>query len=249
MREICIVLTVASAFITAGALQLPKYVKPCGRNDPNFNECVIKHARETLKAPILEKGDPKYKLPSISPLLITEIKVVNTNGINLIIRDIKLHGLLGVSVDKLEFDFEKKRVFGEFRFPVLEIIGKYKMSGRLLLLPINGEGDLNITLVDSKMSVEGDFVQEIVGETQHAVVNNPRATMDPSRMYVLLTNLFNGDKVLGKQMNEFLNDKWKDAYNSLSAPIVEGIVQAVISVINEASSVVPFEEAFPESLP
>lgn len=50
-------------------------------------------------------------------------------------------------------------------------------------------------------------------------------------------------------MNEFLNDNWKDAYNSLSAPIVEGIVQAVFSVINEASSVVPFEEAFPESLP
>jgi hypothetical protein len=41
-------------------------------------------------------------VPSLSPLLITEIKVTQTTGLNLTIQDVKLQGLLGVSVDKLE---------------------------------------------------------------------------------------------------------------------------------------------------
>jgi hypothetical protein len=32
------------------------YVKPCARSDPNFNECAIQHARETLASPALERG-------------------------------------------------------------------------------------------------------------------------------------------------------------------------------------------------
>jgi hypothetical protein len=49
-------------------------------------------------------------------------------------------------------------------------------------------------------------------------------------------------------MNAFMNENWQDVYNSMSAPIVEAIVQAVFSIINAASSTVPFEEAFPEKL-
>jgi hypothetical protein len=35
----------------------------------------------------------------------------------------------------------------------------------------------------------------------------------------------------------------------MSPPITEAIVQAMESIMNKVSSVVPFEEAFPETLP
>jgi hypothetical protein len=35
---------------------------------------------------------------------------------------------------------------GEFLLPVLQIIGKYESEGRILLVPLNGKGDINITL-------------------------------------------------------------------------------------------------------
>jgi hypothetical protein len=35
---------------------------------------------------------------------------------------------------------------GEVILPVLQIIGKYQSEGKILLLPLNGKGDINITL-------------------------------------------------------------------------------------------------------
>jgi hypothetical protein len=44
------------------------------------------------------------------------------------------------------FDFDKKHNHHEMMLRRAEIIGKYNITGRILLLPILGNGDLNITL-------------------------------------------------------------------------------------------------------
>ena len=44
------------------------------------------------------------------------------------------------------FDFDKQHVHHEMTLRRLEILGKYNVSGRLLLVPITGNGDINITL-------------------------------------------------------------------------------------------------------
>jgi hypothetical protein len=58
--------------------------------------------------------------------------------------------------------------------------------------------------VNSKMPIESDLTVETIGETRHAVVGNPTATMKASRMYIELTNLFNGDVALGKLFGQCL---------------------------------------------
>jgi hypothetical protein len=50
-------------------------------------------------------------------------------------------------------------------------------------------------------------------------------------------------------MEEFLNDNWKEVYSALSPPITETLVQVALRIMNGISSVVPFDEAFPEHLP
>ena len=44
------------------------------------------------------------------------------------------------------FNFDKKHVHHEMALKRLEILGKYTVAGRVLLLPISGNGDINITL-------------------------------------------------------------------------------------------------------
>jgi len=44
------------------------------------------------------------------------------------------------------FNFDKKHVHHEMALKRLEILGKYSVAGRVLLLPISGNGDINITL-------------------------------------------------------------------------------------------------------
>ena len=44
------------------------------------------------------------------------------------------------------FNFDKRHVHHEMALKRLEILGKYNVAGRVLLLPISGNGDINITL-------------------------------------------------------------------------------------------------------
>jgi hypothetical protein len=44
------------------------------------------------------------------------------------------------------YDFDNQHIHHEVTVPKVQIIGKYSVSGRILLLPITGNGDINITL-------------------------------------------------------------------------------------------------------
>jgi ribonuclease D len=43
-------------------------------------------------------------------------------------------------------NFDTERVDGKMHFPSLSLIGKYEAEGRILVIPLTGRGDINITL-------------------------------------------------------------------------------------------------------
>jgi hypothetical protein len=55
--------------------------------------------------------------------------------------------------------------------------------------------------------------------------------------------------VAGTETNAFLNANWKEVYAVTSPSITEAIVQAMETIMNRVAAVVPFEEAFPQTLP
>jgi hypothetical protein len=50
-------------------------------------------------------------------------------------------------------------VRGDFLLPVLQIIGNYESQGRILVLPLNGKGDINITLGKMRTACNVQFYQ------------------------------------------------------------------------------------------
>jgi len=63
---------------------------------------------------------------------------------------------------------------------------------------------------------------------------NLKLLAKPERLYYYFSNLFNGDKALGDNMNAFLNDNWeaifKEVQNSMQSAFSE-IFQAIISKV------------------
>jgi hypothetical protein len=47
-------------------------------------------------------GDRKYNIPALSPLLIPEVDVSQGNGLTLKMKDVKVIGLLGGTVEKMK---------------------------------------------------------------------------------------------------------------------------------------------------
>jgi hypothetical protein len=50
----------------------------------------------------LPSGDRKYNLPSLDPLLITEMKLSESNGLTITITDVKLYGFPDTKVQNLK---------------------------------------------------------------------------------------------------------------------------------------------------
>ena len=50
-------------------------------------------------------------------------------------------------------------------------------------------------------------------------------------------------------MNEFLNTNWQEVFDIMSPSLMKAIVTPLGAVFNGISSVVPYDEVFPETLP
>ncbi|XP_069681787.1 protein takeout-like isoform X2 [Periplaneta americana] len=229
----------------------PPYLTPCARSDPNFNACALQSGKKAVASVI--KGDRKYNVPPLNPLRIKEIKVTDGGGqrvgLTLILKDADIFGMMDSDIRKTDFDFKNQTVSYEMFLPRAEVLGKYEVNGRILILPINGNGDINITMVNSKVTYDHDFTIEPKNGNNYMVQKNPRASVFPERAYFHMTNLFNGDKTLGKQMNIFLDENWKDVFTELSPAIFTAFTEMITTIISGIASSVPYEVAFPEKLP
>lgn len=104
------------------------------------------------KLPLFEGYFPLL-LPSLDPLRINKMNLIqggdNKVNIALYFNDIDFMGLSKAKVYKVAgFNEPSKLDFIEIRFvtPAFTLVGPYKSSGRILLLPINGHGITNIML-------------------------------------------------------------------------------------------------------
>jgi len=52
-------------------------------------------------------------------------------------------------------NFDTERVDGKLYFPSLNLIGKYEADGRIMVLPLTGRGDMNITLGNKPNTFSG----------------------------------------------------------------------------------------------
>ncbi|XP_069681780.1 protein takeout-like isoform X2 [Periplaneta americana] len=185
------------------ALPLPSYIKPCARNDPQLYECSAKHANDAISH--LLKGDPKYKMPALDPFKIDELKLVQgegpRNSIALLLKNMSSYVNKVILLEKSEYDFKKKHIFHQVIIPRVDNVGKYEIQGRLLLLPIFGQGDFNITLDNCRITYDADFIYETIDGKEYFSERNQATTITPTNVNIEFTNLFNGDKLLGKQVN------------------------------------------------
>lgn len=58
------------------------------------------------------------------------------------------------------------------------------------------------------------------------------------------SNLFNGQKELGDNMNLFLNENWKDIFDDTKASIEKAFVRVVKDFINAVFMKMPYKDLF-----
>lgn len=94
-------------------------------------------------------GDRKYRIPNLNPLTLYNFQVDSGSravGIKLVFKEAFISGLAEAEIKATRFDLDKKHVEFDLLFRKFYITGDYDISGRVLVLPIQGKGPANITL-------------------------------------------------------------------------------------------------------
>lgn len=163
-------------------------------------------------------------------------------------KDVIITGLTTSRVTKLMTDFEKFRMKSEIFTERLDLTGNYELDGQIIFLPITGEGHANISMhqMTSQHDMRGEyFVNPEDGET-YVNITNYRIKFKPKYVTFDFENLFNGDKVLGDTMNQFMNQNWKAVFNGLIPEYAKFFGSKFISVANNVFQKVPLKNIFLE---
>lgn len=126
----------------------------------------------------------------------------------------------------------------------LELLGDYKIKGQIIL-PINGEGKANITMYDvtSTQDFKGEYYTKPDGET-YLNVTEYKIKFKPKKATFYFDNLFNGDKELGRTMNQFLNQNWKAVFAGLMPEYEKFFASKFKEVSNSFFDKVPLNRIF-----
>lgn len=226
----------------------PVWVKNCPQSGPlSLNDCIVKRIRFAM--PYVVPGYPKYRLPALDPLEVTSIEVDTGSkqiGLSLKLAKVKIHGLHTADFYKSSIDLASRHWELYFTNPRLEVLGDYKMDGKVLILPITGEGLGNITLSDISGHYTMDWEYYKKNNKQYAHITSSTMGFKVGRAYFNYQNLFNGDKALGAQMNNFLNENWAEVIQEFGPAVGDAFNQVFRQLIQNGFDLVPFDSFFPE---
>ncbi|CAH1164070.1 unnamed protein product [Phaedon cochleariae] len=211
----------------AGSPKLPSYLKICHRSDPNIEKC-LKNSVEELK-PLLAKGIKELNIPSCEPLLIPEVNIDQGSGpvaLKSAYKDIKVYGPSKFVIKQIKVDFEKDKMRLKIWLPHLEVICRYVMDGKILMMPITGSGlsKANYSNIDATITIRAEKINR--DNDKYYNVTDFYVQFEIGEANINFDNLFNGDKELGEAMNLFLNDNWKQVAGEIK-PVLEDSIASI----------------------
>ncbi|XP_030751750.1 uncharacterized protein LOC115879198 [Sitophilus oryzae] len=231
-----------SVFLEFTNGDIPSYIGICAVG-PEFNECAVKVGNQAI--PYILKGDKKYKIPNMLPLQISEVNVNTGPNLKLKIVNLNIVGLDTATLVDVGVDTEKQSMLISLNIDKINLLGSYEIDGKILVLPLTGNGRCNITIVDGNFKYTFNYKLESRNGVEYAVMlPNDNLDFVVRRAIFDFDNLFNGNKEMGDQVNQFLNDNQQDVVKELGGT-VKGTISAIIrQVAGEILANIPFRELF-----
>ncbi|XP_071455446.1 putative beta-carotene-binding protein [Hetaerina americana] len=236
----------ALAALTEGqrSRSIPSYIKVCQLSNPNIEECV-KNSIERLR-PYLVKGIPEFNVPSIEPLNIKSINANQGQSIKITLKDVKAYGCSDFIINRMKIDFKTNTMDFGLNLPHLYIESNYEVDGKILLLPIRGRGPFtgNFTNCKGDVILRGGFERR--GGKDYLKYKSMDINIHVGRGKIHLENLFGGDKMLGKVVNDAINANFDQFKKELKPQIERAISSVMLESANQIVQNFPYSELFPK---
>lgn len=224
----------------------------CKKSDPNLDKCLKSSIQSVI--PDLAEGYPKLRIPAIEPFELPSLEIEHGKGsskavsIDLKLKDVKIMGLTSTVIDSLKIDVDNFKTSGKISFTKpLEITGQYTVNGKVLVLPITGNGPCSIVLHEPVLELEemSGTPFEKNGKTFVQIKKVNLKVASVKQLSVKLENLFNGNKQLGDSMNSILNQNWEVLLEELKPAFEEAVGAIAQDIVNKALQKTAYTDIFP----
>lgn len=233
MLSVCSFMVLAAlVYISNGEEDyLPPYIKTCDFNDKNLENCVRKQMMESLGP--FTRGIPEFDVPSLDPINLGEINI-DGNGLKLSFTDASMHGISNSELTNLKVVLGKVDEVFSLSFKAnLSLTAKYNADGRILILPIQGNGDAVVSAEGCEVTIDSKLTHYKNEKGEHLKLVTPNYKYTIERTVFHLDNLFNGNKQLSDATHQFANENWKQLMDELAPPAIKTIVKTAVKAINK----------------
>jgi len=241
---VCVVGIVSSA--PATAVKLPKGFVQCKKSDSKLGECIKDSLQSAI--PHLIKGFPSLGLYPIDPLRITTLGIDQGTGpvsIKLNFRDLDITNIGTAKINEVHADPDNYNftLNVDFEKPIT-LDGNYNIKGKVMILPITGDGMCKIVLDNVKAKVNVYLTPVVRNGQTYAEVKDLVLKFTTTKLYLKLDNLFKGDKALGSNMNTFLNENWREILGELQNSFESAFAAAFANEAQQFFTRVPYNQVF-----
>nr|CAD7396621.1 unnamed protein product [Timema cristinae] len=89
-----------------------------------------------------------------------------------------------------------------------------------------------------------DFEEVKKNGLTYIALKNSHVDINFGQANIHLENLFNGDKLLGDNMNTFLNENWRDVVDDVGPAFTQSLAELMGNIFSGVFGLVSVEEAF-----
>lgn len=191
-------------------------------------------------------------MSSLDPFLVDYAATNHTSGnanfnLRSSLTNTDFIGLKKSNVTRLKIKFDENFALKtESKIPVLRLIGDYTMNGQILVLPIQGAGKCNITMLDvtALVDMRGSFVEK--EGVIHIHIDGFKINISPKKSIFKFDNIFKGDPLLSKQINFFMNENHEFVCQTLLPGYEENFGTKFKVLANALFDKIPMKMIFPE---
>ncbi|CAH2982499.1 unnamed protein product [Chilo suppressalis] len=197
-------------------------IEKCNLED---SACMVASFQKAV--PVFMEGLPDLGIQVLDVLEMDPIQF-DLSGLQFKLTDGRLKGLKGAIIDSVKWNPKKKKIAIEFHANST-VKGHYTAGGRILILPITGDGQITMKLKHIAVKITVDYETEQDGEGKNHIVPK-KLHFDfevKDGAHFTLTNLFNGNKELSDAMHLFLNDNWKQISAEFGRPIMASAANSI----------------------
>ncbi|KAL3273660.1 hypothetical protein HHI36_015090 [Cryptolaemus montrouzieri] len=221
----------------------PEFIKAAKRCSRKDQACFKEAIQDAL--PKFAKGYRSMGIPALDPLLIPLLEIPSGSGavkMNQKFTNGQLIGLSSAKIEELNFDVESKKFYWKFRCPKLILKANYEMTGQIMVFPVKGKGTMETVMEDIVGEEHVGLAIEMKENKPHLKLDGTSLKLDVSKVTYRFDNLFDGNKELGDQINQVMNDNWKAVFDEIKYSYNSGIQKLVDNIFTKLFEQVPLDE-------